>query len=138
MDVRKVIAAVGINLAVFGALAFGPISADDTVSAGFNDSDEAKYGYGYLPGWGYGDDNHEHGGPPGLVGDEGSTSPTNGDGEGDEERGRSGDAPGHEDDDDNDDSSRGRSGDAPGRQQDNDDDEPGRSGDAPGRGKNKD
>jgi hypothetical protein len=121
MDARKVIAAVGINLAVFGALAFGPVSADGTVSAGFEDRDEAKYGYGYLPGWGYGDVDREHSGPPGLVRD-------------DEPLGTEDSAEG-DDDHDND---RGRSGDAPGRQQDDDDDEPGRSGDAPGRGKNKD
>ena len=27
------------------------------------------FGYGYRPGWGWGDPNHEHTGPPGLVDD---------------------------------------------------------------------
>ena len=43
---------------VLGAVLSGPVLADSNHDSG--------PGYGYRPGWGHGDKNHDHTGPPGL------------------------------------------------------------------------
>ncbi len=62
----KFIIAAGLTVAAIAALMSFPAGARNAtreMAAG------AGYGYGYdiRPGWGYGDDNHEHTGPPGRM-----------------------------------------------------------------------
>ena len=82
----------GVASAVLvGALLAIPVLADGREGTPGN-----GYGYGYgdrgdRPGWGYGDDNHEHTGPPGLDGkDEPGKSPKPGKGNGDDNHEHSG------------------------------------------------
>lgn len=53
-----------ITLTVMGSLAVSPVMAN---SRGHDD--DSSWGYGYRPGWGIGDKNHEHTGPPGREDD---------------------------------------------------------------------
>ena len=78
----KAIAAGIASILLVGALWVVPALADGPEGVpGFGQ------GYGYLPGWGYGDQNHEHSGPPGLDDQEDSKP---GRGSGDENHEHSG------------------------------------------------
>lgn len=59
MRIRKVVVAGLITSVIVGLLVV------PTVAAGGGKSDD--HGFGYRPGWGLGDKNHEHTGPPGQA-----------------------------------------------------------------------
>jgi hypothetical protein len=58
---RRTIVAALASAALGGLLLVGP------VFAGEGGHGPRKFGYGYRPGWGFGDGNHDHTGPPGLI-----------------------------------------------------------------------
>ena len=56
----KIAVASIVSAALIGALVAVPAFAGDS-----SGDPGLGYGYGYRPGWGYGDPNHDHTGPPG-------------------------------------------------------------------------
>lgn len=109
----RIVISAALTIGVFVALAAGPLFTSDASANGYG------YGYGssggYKPGWGFGDKNHEHTGPPGQAGKDDDGRPGNG--------GQN--APGDP----------GESGDDDGQGQSGDDKDNGGSGDNHGNGK---
>lgn len=58
---NRIIASGVVTLAVMVSLAAAPVMANSK-------NQDDSFGYGYRPGWGFGDKNHVHTGPPGQVG----------------------------------------------------------------------
>ena len=62
MRLRIAFAAIATSV-ILGAVIVGPTFAGAPLARA-----DLSFGYGEKPGWGLGDPNHEHGGPPGLEG----------------------------------------------------------------------